>query len=454
MNPAAKPHAAETASAERNAGLNVRYEHALELLLTYRGNPSVEIERVLAEDPQFVLGHCLRAAMIVRADTIEARSTLAASIAAIEAACRDTDGPARRHAAAARAWLEADPALALERYDAIVIDRPRDILALMVAHALDFRLGRRRMMRDRMAQVLPEWDAAMPGYASVLAMYAFALEENGQYRRAEKIARRALAIDARHAGAIHVLVHVMEMQGRAREGLALLAATQSAWVEGTGFSVHLAWHRALLQLDAEDPSSALATYDTLIMNGRASDISQLADASALLWRLQLRNVDVSGRWQRLADRWELRPLAGARPFYVVHAMMAFVAAGRAAAATRVLQTLPRTDSASSALSEDALAPLFCEALLAFARSDYAACVDWLTRVRHIAHRCGGSLAQCDLIHLTFTEAALRARRARLARALVAERTAQKPASRLNRLLQQRLAMIMPGMHEIFTAAMG
>jgi hypothetical protein len=28
----------------------------------------------------------------------------------------------------------------------------------------------------------------MPGYASVLAMYAFALEENGQYRRAEKFA--------------------------------------------------------------------------------------------------------------------------------------------------------------------------------------------------------------------------------------------------------------------------
>jgi len=64
-------------------------------------------------------------------------------------------------------------------------------------------------------------------------------------------------------------------------------------------------------------------------------------------------------------------------------------------------------------------------------------------VRHIAHRCGG-LAQCDLIHLTFTEAALRARRARLARALVAERTAQKPASRLNRLLQQRL-QTMPAM---------
>jgi hypothetical protein len=43
-----------------------------------------------------------------------------------------------------------------------------------------------------------------------------------------------------------------------------------------------------------------------------------------------------------------------------------------------------------------------------------------------------------VIHLTLTEAALRARQARLARALVAERTARKPASRLNRLLKERL----------------
>ena len=61
-----------------------------------------------------------------------------------------------------------------------------------------------------------------------------------------------------------------------------------------------------------------------------------------------------------------------------------------------------------------------------------------SRVRHIADRRGGSLAQCDLIHLTFTEAAFRARKARLARMLVAERAAQKPASRLNQLLQRRL----------------
>src|SRR5262249_19389471 len=118
------------------------------------------------------------------------------------------------------------------------------------------------------------------------------------------------------------------------------------------------------------------------------------------------------------------------------------ATGRRAAAARALQALPHIDTsdASPSLPEEALAPPFCEALLAFVRRDYAACVERLARVRSIAHRCGGSLAQCDLIHLTFTEAALRARSARLARALVAERTARKPASRFNRLLLQRLGL--------------
>jgi len=422
-----------------------RYEHALELLLKHCGNPLVEIERVLANDPQNVSGHCLRAALIVCTDAVAARSSLAESLAAIEAACPDAQNPARRHAAAAQAWFNGDPALAVDRYGAILIDWPHDILALVVAHALDFRLGDRRMLRNRVARILPKWEATTPHYASVLAMYAFGLEENGQYRRAEKIARRALALDPRHPGAIHVIVHVMEMQGRAREGLAFLAATEPVWVEGTGFSVHLAWHRALFHLDTDNPNSALAVYDAQIANARASDMSVLADASALLWRLQLRNIRVRERCRILADRWEMQALAGARPFYVVHAIMAFAAAGRRAAATRVFNALPHADTscASPSPPEEALAPPLCEALLAFACGDYAVCVERLIRVRHLADRCGGSLAQCDLIHLTFTEAALRARKARLASALVAERAAQKPASRINRLLQQRLQMIMP-----------
>jgi tetratricopeptide (TPR) repeat protein len=414
-----------------------RSERALDMLLTQRGDAFAEVERVLSDDPGSVFGHCLRAALIVRAESGAPRAALAASIAAIEAVCPNTNDPARRHAEAARAWLRGNSVHAVALYDALLTDRPRDILALAVAHALDFHLGRRRRMRDRIAKVLPHWTAEMPGYASVLAIYAFALEENGQYRRAERIARQALTLDPGHPGAIHVVAHVMEMQGRVRDGLAFLAAVESAWREGTGLSVHLAWHRALFHLDANDPEGALAIYDTRIATAGSADMSALADGSALLWRLQLQGVDLGERWRLLADRWAMHNLADARPFYVVHAMMAFVAAGRPTAAMRLAEALSikNGNEASSLSPEDALAAPLCEALLAFARNDYAACVEWLQRVRHIAHRCGGSLAQCDVIHLTLTEAALRARQARLARALVAERTARKPASRLNRLLQ-------------------
>jgi tetratricopeptide (TPR) repeat protein len=422
-----------------------RCERALDMLLTQRGDAFAEVRRLLADDPGCVFGHCLRAALIVRAESAPSRSALTASIAAIEAACPDASDPARRHALAARAWLDGNSAHAAALYGAILIDWPHDILALAVAHALDFHLGRRRVMRDRIAKVLPHWTADRPGYASVLTMYAFALEENGQYRRAEKIARRALALDTGHPGAIHVIAHVMEMQGRARDGLAFLAEVESAWGEGTGLSVHLAWHRALFHLDANDPGGVLAIYDARITTAGTADMAALADGSALLWRLQLQDIDVGERWRLLADRWVMQNLAAARPFYLVHAMMAFVAAGRPAAAMRLVEALPSTrgNEASSLLPEDALAAPLCEALLAFARRDYAACVEWLKRVRHMAHRCGGSLAQCDIIHLTLTEAAVRARQARLARALVAERTARKPASWLNRLLNQRLARQTP-----------
>ena len=433
-----RPQPTEFSSAERSFTPQDRCASILEALLTSRGNPSDEIEQVLAENPELAFGHCLRIAIIVRRDDGDARSRCLESVTAIESICRDADHPARRHAFAARAWLDGDQVLAAERYGAIVADCPRDILALVVAHAFDFRLGLRQMLRDRIARVLPHWHAAIPFYASVLAMYAFGLEENGQYGRAERMARRALELDPRHAGAVHAISHVMEMQGRCREGLAFLTATEAAWVD-TGFAVHLAWHRALFHLEAGDAQSALAVYDARI--AQSCSMSELADASALLWRLQFCDTRLGARWSQLADRWDGQVLAGARSFYITHAMMAFAAAGRTVAVQRIFDLLREADSgAPSALySEEALVLPLCTALFAFSRRDYATCIERLVRVRDIAHRCGGSLAQCDLIQLTVVEAALRARKVNLARVLVAERMAQKPSSRLNRRFEQRLA---------------
>jgi hypothetical protein len=66
--PAVRP-----ANAAKYTDLLAGCERALELLLTQRGKPCAEIERVHADDPQYVLAHCLRAAFIVRTDDTGAR---------------------------------------------------------------------------------------------------------------------------------------------------------------------------------------------------------------------------------------------------------------------------------------------------------------------------------------------------------------------------------------------
>src|SRR5437763_10787997 len=99
-------------------------EQAIDMLLTHRGDAAAAVDRALIADPADVAAHCLRAAIIVCGDAYAARDKIAASIAAIEQACPDPRDPARRHAAAAHAWLVDDQALALARYGAIVLDRP------------------------------------------------------------------------------------------------------------------------------------------------------------------------------------------------------------------------------------------------------------------------------------------------------------------------------------------
>jgi hypothetical protein len=89
---------------------------------------------------------------------------------------------------------------------------------------MDFLRGDALNLRNRLARVLPHWDAAVPGFSHVLGMHAFGLEECNQYAEAERTARRALDPQPKDGWAVHAVAHVMEMQGRIDEGIAWLAS--------------------------------------------------------------------------------------------------------------------------------------------------------------------------------------------------------------------------------------
>ena len=169
----------------------------------------------------------------------------------------------------------------------------------------------------------------------------------------------------------------------------------------------------------------------------------LVDATALLWRLYLENVDVGRRFEDVADEWEAR-LDRDRAFYAfndVHAMLAFAATGRTAAGDRLAANLALAAAGTgtnAAMSRDVGIPV-AQGIEAFARGRHADALDLIEPVRDIAHRFGGSHAQRDLLTLTMIEAALRSGQLARARHFIAERTVHKPQSAWGWRLAQRAA---------------
>jgi hypothetical protein len=270
-------------------------------------------------------------------------------------------------------------------------------------------------------------------------MHAFGLEETGDYPRAEAQGRRSVELEPRDGWGQHAVAHVMEMQGRQRDGIAWMRADPDAWSRDSFFCVHNWWHLALYHLDLGEMDEVLALLDGPIRGGRSTVVLDMVDASALLWRLFLRGVEVGGRWRELAASWEPIAAAGNYAFNDAHAMMAFVGAGRSDLADAVLdaQVAAMKGDADNALFTREIGHPVAKAIRAFGDRYYAETVELLRPVRDAAHRFGGSHAQRDVIDLTLIEAAFRAGRTALAEALAAERLEARPTSPLARLLVER-----------------
>lgn len=416
------------------------------LFARFRADPMAELDAALAEAPDCAMAQLMRAGLLLCATEDGLEAEAAGSVAAAREA--RTSERERAHIAAASAWLARDFDRAREGYGAIVAAWPRDLFALQVAHQLDFFLGRRETLRDRPAAALAAWREGEPGFGHIPVMQAFGLEECGGNAAAEEAGRRAVSLDPRDAWAIHAVAHVMEMQGRAEEGVRWLAAREADWAPGNLLACHNWWHRALFHLDRGEVAEALALYDRGVRPGRAGGPQpppalELVDASAMLWRLRLIGVDAgAARWAEVSDAWAAT-LAGPQSCYAfndVHGIMAHLGAGRREAATRSLAALERAASApasaggNAALARDIGLPLG-RALVAFDRGAQGEAAALLAPLPPIAHRFGGSHAQRDVIALTLAESLLRAGEVGAARAMAEARRAAKPDS----LFARRLA---------------
>lgn len=417
------------------------FEQALWRFHSYVGDPIETIDEVLAEQPDFVLAHVFRATLLLLSSERQYLSEAANHIEHAEALRSQANERERGLTAAARRWLEGDWPAACQTWEEVLVQHPRDAFALQAAHLTDFFLGDSKNLGNRIARVLPAWDEDLPSYSYVLGMGAFGLEECNHYQRAEAMGRRALELELRDGWAVHAVTHVMEMENRYDDGIAWLRSREPDWSPDNGLAFHNWWHLALFHLEREEYDAMLELYDQHIYPEPSSCSMQMLDASALLWRLQLADVDVGERWSQLADDWanKAEQENGYYAFNDVHALMAYLYAGRSQAIADLVQAMEQAVDQvgiNSMMTHDVGLPA-ARGLIAFAESRFDDAIDYLSQVRGIAHRFGGSHAQRDVINLTLIEAAQRGGHKKLAAHLLNERLAHKPYSPLAHRLMYR-----------------
>ena len=385
------------------------FEQALADFQDWRGDPFAHAAKALEHAPGFVMAHVLQACVLLC-------SREPAAIAAAREIHDRARGLAanereRQHLAAIAALLADDYERARSIYATRLERDPLDVLALQVVHALDYLYGDGASLGLRVARVLPAWSPGMPGYKAVLSMYAFGLEEAGEFERAEATAGRVLEIDPLNARAHHTLAHVFEMSGRIDDGLRWMQERASAWAAGSSVSTHCWWHGALFHISAQRSDRALTLYDQRIRATFSPAISDMIDASALLWRVMLGGGEPGGRANELAQSWTPHIEDGFCTFTDMHAMMAFALAADWGHAEMLLAALVRRQSEDTRygnMSRMVGLPA-CRALLAFAHGDCVGAVGLLGTLPGIAQRLGGSHAQRDVLHLTLMEAVERIR---------------------------------------------
>lgn len=430
------------------------FEATVSAYAGFRRDIGQRLKDTFAADPDMPMAHVLKGLffqfMALPALVPRAHGALAAACA-VAAKCGANERE-RLHIDGLEAWIRGDFHAAIHIYEAILSAHPLDLLALKLANFFYFYVGDSRNVRDGVARVFPHWQPHYPGYGFVLSLYAFGLEENGQYAQAEHLGRQAIELNPADGWAVHAVAHVTEMTDRHQDGIAWIAGLEPHWSALNNFRFHLWWHRALLHLNRGEKQEALRLYDEQILDPESDDYLDLSNDISLLQRLEFAGVDVGERWQLLADKAEKLCTVRYFAFIDAHYLLALAAAGRHEQARTMLDRLREYAQASAETTAQVTARVngaLCEALLAYRQNDCARTVERLAPLRDEIYAIGGSHAQRDLFDEILVDAALRAGCNASARTVLSERTVLRPGNAWN---WPRLAHALEALGDIDGAA--
>lgn len=399
------------------------------------------LARALERDPLFAMGHAARGLMLLTLARADMRPAIDESLAKARAALAARPASAREIAivAALADWAEdGAPRRAAIRLEANVAAHRHDTVSLKFAHAIRFMLGDRQAMLEALRRAAPAFDEAHPLAGFVQGCLAFALEEHGLFAPAEAIGRRAVELAPRDAWGRHAVAHVMEMTGRAAEGVAWLA-DPNACAHANNFRFHVFWHLALFHLERGDIGETLRLYDAEIRGQQTDDYRDIANGASLLARLEYSGVKVGDRWVELAANARKRAEDGALVFADLHYLLALLGDGDEAGAQALAGRI--ATGAKAGGEAERSGAVAAGGLIAFRKKRWAEAARLLGAARGDLLAIGGSNAQRDVFEQAFIESLVRSGDHARAGAVMRRRLAA-PSSQ-SRYVAKRLAALDP-----------
>jgi tetratricopeptide (TPR) repeat protein len=269
-----------------------------------------------------------------------------------------------------------------------------------------FWIGEMEWSADISGRAARGWDESVPSYGIHLSCRAFDLEESGDYREAERLARKAVEIDPTDVWGTHALAHVMVMENRNEDGIAWLEGLQDNWAEANQMMLHLWWHRCLFHMERREFDAIFEIYDSWIRNRELPLLQSMPDlyidmqnGASMLQRLEMRGLDVGHRWEELLELTLKRLDDHTSPFTSAHFALILAAGGRfeeAEALIASMEDFAARDAGTLGARYHAAAIPAARAALAYRKGDHEGVAAALFPARRLIWQMGGSHAQRDL----------------------------------------------------------
>jgi tetratricopeptide (TPR) repeat protein len=443
---AAGSSAAKPLSAVDDCGqetLDALWQRLTEAFLAHARETATLMNDVVTRHPGHAPGHLLKGYMLLLLGRAELVAPVQACLEAGRACMQDSDVGGGLYAQGLAAWLDGNPRGAVHAMERVIDNHPRDVLAIKLSHGIRFILGDIDGMRRSLSRVISVYGDDVPFAGYIRGCYAFALEETGAYHEAEATGRHAVTLAPRDAWGRHAVAHVLEMTGRARDGISWLAGRDATWAHCGNFSYHMYWHLALFRLELGQTRETLALYDEAIRAEQTDDYRDIANAASLLERLTLAGVDVGTRWEELADIAARRTDDRRLVFADLHYMLALLGARRMTDVEKLVQSLMsghQSGHDGGVAAEVGVA--LAAALLAFQSGHYGEVVKLMRPVRSRIRIIGGSHAQRDVFEQIYLEALVRSGDVASAGGALKSRIGQRGGHNL--FAAQRLALVATG----------